>query len=67
MSAWSFRLSPRNWQWTTYNRAESEQVFDAGPGDADMNITFHRRGDIAIEAYSAQSAAPLWERTLTVR
>lgn len=67
MGAWTFRVPPRNWQHQTYDSDHDEQMFDAAAGDAEMNIAFKRPGTVRIQAFTASSQTPLWEKFLDVR
>lgn len=67
ISAWSYRLPPRNWQSDLYDQSRSEQMFDATPGQADLSIRFYRAGEVQIQAFMEGSHMPVWTKSLTVR
>lgn len=64
--AWHIGISPRNWQSLAYDKHLNEQLFEAGPGPADINIIFNHVGSVMIEALQDDASAPLWKKSLTV-
>jgi hypothetical protein len=47
--AWTFSIGTRNWAHNMYDRQADEQVFEAGPGEADLQFFPQRPGAIAVE------------------
>lgn len=69
-AAWSYQLAPINWTGGMYSESLGEtfpvQTFTAEAGTADLQITFHRRGIVKIEAYEGKDREPRWTKQITV-
>ncbi len=69
-AAWSFSvMRVTNWVNSLYQQTMegAEQRFDALAGPADMDIVFHRAGDLVIEAHEGHSPAAVWTKRVRVR
>lgn len=68
--AWYYAMSPINWTGGPYSESLGEtfpiQAFTAEAGTADLQITFCRRGAVAIEAFEGSGREPAWKKTIKV-
>lgn len=69
-AAWYYQMSPINWTGGKYSESLGEtfpvQTFTAEAGTADLQITFHRRGIVTIEAYEGKEREPSWTKQIRV-
>lgn len=68
-ASWSFSLGKkRNWTAKTYEPENGgRQEFDAESGSADMELKFHREGEVMISVFEGDKRSSTWTKTINVR
>ena len=67
--SWTFSLGRiRNWTAKTYEPDHGgRQEFDAESGSADMELEFHREGEVYISVIEGDNRSNTWNKTINIR